>query len=382
MYDALTPFGPATRAWFQRAFSGLTEVQARGFDAITRGDHALLLAPTGSGKTLAAFLWAIDRILHAPVPEAPGWRVIYVSPLKALAYDVDKNLRVPLAGIQRAAEALGVATSPLTIDVRTGDTPQRERERQLKRPGDVLITTPESLFLMLLGRARGPLSRCETIIIDEVHVLVPEKRGAHLAVTLERLSALVVATTGRDPQRVGLSATQRPPEAAGRFLVGPDRPITLVDAARPPNVVLRLSMPRREEIPVARAKRSGRLDGPTGAGPGGLVTSVSADDKNPNSLWQAIHPRLVEAIRAHHTTLVFVNNRRLAERLCQALNELDGAHPRAGPHRGDVSRIAGNSGQLVRGSGRVETTVLLPRGVATGRAPRARRSRVVARGRS
>ncbi|MGN6109409.1 MAG: DEAD/DEAH box helicase, partial [Kofleriaceae bacterium] len=198
-------FGAATRTWFRQGFAAPTEVQARGWASIASGRHTLMLAPTGSGKTLAAFLWCLDRLAAAP-PDAPaGTRVIYVSPIKALAYDVERNLRAPLAGLQR----LG-AGREITVDVRTGDTPAKERERQRKHPGHILITTPESLYLVLAGQSRDRLATVDTIIVDEIHALAPTKRGVHLALTLERLSHLVTSAGGPEPQRIGLSATQRP----------------------------------------------------------------------------------------------------------------------------------------------------------------------------
>ena len=196
--DPLAPLGPAARGWFEKAFGAPTDVQARGWAAIARGAHTLMCAPTGSGKTLAAFLIALDRL--AREPRVAGTRVVYVSPIKALAHDIERNLRVPLVGMQL----------PIAVDLRTGDTPAKERERQRKQPGEILVTTPESLYLVLAGRARERLRSVQTVIVDEIHALAGGKRGVHLALTLERLAHLVVASGGADPQRVGLSATQRP----------------------------------------------------------------------------------------------------------------------------------------------------------------------------
>jgi ATP-dependent Lhr-like helicase len=291
-------------------------VQAQGWAAIAKDEHALLLAPTGSGKTLAAFLWCLDRLARDGARE-PGVRVVYVSPLKALAYDVERNLRAPLAGIARAAEALGVAFKAPRVAVRTGDTPARERRDLLRDPADILVTTPESLYLMLGSSARETLRACDTIIVDEIHALAPTKRGAHLALSLERLAVL----TGRDPQRIGLSATQRPLDEIGRFLGG-DRPVTLVDTSEPPRVDLTIEVPVDEMEAARNERRVEHEEGHAGAATG---------------IWAAIHPRLVELVRAHRSTIVFANSRRLCERLSQGINDLAGeALVRA--HHGSVSR--------------------------------------------
>src|ERR671911_509304 len=210
--DPLDLFSPETRAWFERNFDAPTPAQALGWPAIASGGHTLIQAPTGSGKTLAAFLYGVDRLNREP---GAGLRLLYVSPLKALNYDVERNLRGPLAGIR----------SELRVGVRTGDTSQKERRELLKEPPDILITTPESLFLMLTSQARETLRGIETVIVDEVHAVAGTKRGAHLALSLERLDTLL----DNPMQRIGLSATQRPIEEIGRFVSG-DRPIQLVDA--------------------------------------------------------------------------------------------------------------------------------------------------------
>jgi ATP-dependent Lhr-like helicase len=212
--DPLAPFSPETRAWFERTFVEPTPAQALGWPAIASGGHTLIQAPTGSGKTLAAFLYGIDRLNREP---GQGLRLLYVSPLKALNYDIERNLRGPLAGLR----------SELTVGVRTGDTPQKERQRMLRHPPDILITTPESLFLMLTSQAREILGGVRTLILDEVHAVAGTKRGAHLALSVERLQRLV----GEPIQRIGLSATQRPLEEIGRFVSGA-REIELVDAGQ------------------------------------------------------------------------------------------------------------------------------------------------------
>src|SRR5580765_4068077 len=210
---ALDVFSPETRAWFEQAFDGPTPAQELGWPAIARGGHTLIQAPTGSGKTLAAFLYGIDRLNPKP---GEGLRLLYVSPLKALNYDIERNLRGPLAGLG----------SELRVGVRTGDTPQKERAAMVRKPPDILITTPESLYLMLTSQARESLRGIETVIVDEIHALAPTKRGAHKALSLERLEAI----TDRPFQRIGLSATQRPLDEIARFLGGRYRPVTIVDA--------------------------------------------------------------------------------------------------------------------------------------------------------
>ena len=286
----LDRFGAATRTWFADSFPSATPVQARGWAQIAGGHHTLMLAPTGSGKTLAAFLWCLDRL--AREPDIAGTRVVYVSPIKALAYDVERNLRAPLAGLQR----LG-AGAQIKVDVRTGDTPPKERERQRKDPGQILITTPESLYLVLAGRQRERLTAVDTIIIDEIHALAPTKRGIHLALTLERLSHLVTSAGNPEPQRIGLSATQRPLTEVARYLGG-DRPVEIVDASARPSLDLQIIVPAAEMDHPGSAARDG----------GGM--------------WPLIHARVLEMILAHRTTIVFVNSRRLAERLSQQITEL------------------------------------------------------------
>jgi len=313
----LAQFEAPTRRWFEATFARPTPVQVAGWAAIGRGAHALLLAPTGSGKTLAAFLWCLDRLSTRAPDAAEGVRVIYISPLKALAYDVERNLRAPLAGIERAAQALGLPFRAPTIAVRTGDTPARDRRTMLRRPADIVITTPESLYLMLGSSVRETLRFCDTVIVDEIHALAPTKRGAHLAVSLERLAAI----TAKDPQRVGLSATQRPLDEIGRFLGG-DRDVTLVDTSEPPRLDLTIEVPV-DEMETTRAGRDAERE--------------EARVGTPTGIWAAIHPRLVELIRAHRSTIVFANSRRLCERLAQGINELAG-ETLVRAHHGSVSR--------------------------------------------
>src|SRR5918911_1372593 len=215
--EELQRFGPATRAWFSAAFATPTAAQVGAWQAISAGRHALVVAPTGSGKTLAAFLWSLDQLAAAPpVPSAQRCRVVYVSPLKALAVDIERNLRAPLAGIRQAAARLGTAPPDITVGMRTGDTPADERRAFTRTPPDILITTPESLFLLLTSAAREALRTVETVIVDEVHAVAATKRGAHLALSLERLDALLP----RPVQRIGLSATVRPIDEVARFLGG------------------------------------------------------------------------------------------------------------------------------------------------------------------
>ena len=296
---ALDSFRPETRAWFERNFAAPTPAQAQGWPAIAAGGHVVIQAPTGSGKTLAAFLSAIDRLTATP---GHGLRVLYVSPLKALNYDVERNLRGPLAGLR----------SELRVAVRTGDTPQKERAAMLREPPDILITTPESLFLLLTSRARELLRSVDTLILDEVHAVAGTKRGAHLALSVERLEALAA----QPPQRIGLSATQRPLEEIGRFVSG-GRPIELVDAGVAKELDLEVV------VPVDDMRE-----------PGGDSREEGWEAR---SIWPSIYPALVDLVRAHRSTIVFVNNRRLAERLALRLNEL-AEEEIARAHHGSLAR--------------------------------------------
>jgi len=323
---ALDRFSAPVRAWFETSFPAPTAAQEQGWPAIAAGEHTLILAPTGSGKTLAAFLWAIDRLATSPEPAKDArCRVLYVSPLRALAVDVEKNLRAPLGGIALAAERLGVPLRTPTVAMRTGDTPGRERQALVRTPPDILITTPESLYLMLTSRARETLRSVEYVIVDEIHALAPTKRGAHLMLSLERLEAI----THRPPQRIALSATQRPLDEIARFLGGQTeagpRPVTIVDAGS------RKPLDLEVVVPVDDMAELGQQAPPAPDGSLELTTEPRA------SIWPHVHPRLVELIRAHHTTLVFCNARRLAERLAAHLNDLAGEElVRA--HHGSLSR--------------------------------------------
>ena len=264
----LSSFSPKVRAWFEQAFAAPTPAQAKAWPAIAAGDHVLLSAPTGSGKTLAAFLWALDRLSRDPPGDGEGaTRVVYVSPLKALAYDIERNLRTPLRGI---------GAEEVRVGIRTGDTPQRERAAMLRKPPDILITTPESLYLMLTSRAREMLSEVEAVIVDEIHAVAHSKRGSHLALTLERLDAQVRLAARRagaedrgraGVQRIGLSATQSPLEEIGRYLVGPHREVTIIDAGAAKALDLRIEVPVESMTEPAGLTRSR----PARGGGGGRV---------------------------------------------------------------------------------------------------------------
>jgi ATP-dependent Lhr-like helicase len=413
--DPFAVFHPVTAAWFRAVFEAPTAPQRLGWPVIARGESTLILAPTGTGKTLTAFLWCLDRLMlphgehgagirdhgqdaaasptRLPLtPETsslipgrganaprPGCRIVYVSPLKALAVDVERNLRSPLIGMANMARRMGVPFHEPEISVRTGDTPQRERARFARRPAEILITTPESLYLILTSQAADALRTVETVIVDEIHSLVPTKRGAHLALSLERLEAL----TRKKIQRIGLSATQRPLEEVARFLGGveveglgtrdkglggrqrvevasvagmavgagseesralvgtplipnpqslvagdmealalPFRPVTIVNASAPKHLKLRI------EVPVEDMARLGEMED--------IPTGPASQTPRRVSIWNAIHPRLLEIIRQHNSTILFVNARQIAERLAGALNDLAG-EPVARAHHGSLA---------------------------------------------
>jgi len=330
----LSAFHAPVQAWFTGSFHEPTPPQILGWPAIQTGGHTLILAPTGTGKTLAAFLAAIDHVMFAPAPDKDKrCRVLYISPLKALAVDVDRNLRAPLVGIARASDRMGIEYHAPAVAVRTGDTPHRERAQFLRAPSDILITTPESLYLMLTSQAREALRSVRWIIIDEIHAMVSTKRGAHLMLSLERLEELIVSDGGDAPQRIGLSATQRPLDEVARFLggyqnridaeVALQRPVQIVEAGS------RKSLELLVETPVEDMARLGEaIEIPSG-------DTSRADVRT--SIWPAIHPLVLKLIRQHRSTLIFVNSRRLAERMAAALNELAG-EDLVKAHHGSIAR--------------------------------------------
>ena len=308
----LQAFSPRTREWFNGAFAGPTAAQEQAWPAIASGEHVLISAPTGSGKTLAAFLYAIDRLSLEQRPPDPKQRrtsLVYVSPLKALSYDIDRNLRTPLRG----------TGAELTVAVRTGDTPQAERQRMLREPPDILITTPESLYLMLTGRAQQIFEGVRWCIVDEIHAVASTKRGAHLAVTLERLTR----AAGNEVQRIGLSATQSPLEEVGRFLVGPGRACRIVDTGVRKELDLEIRVPVESMTELDAVPALDPLEGGTEA--------------TRRSIWPAIYPELLKLIETHKSTILFDNNRRSAERIALRLNDL-AEREIARSHHGSLAR--------------------------------------------
>ena len=336
--DPLTPFSAPVRRWFESSFEGPTPAQTGGWEAISSGANALICAPTGSGKTLAAFLWGIDRLSRRTAELGNGVKIVYVSPLKALSYDIERNLRAPLRGI--GAE--------ISVGLRTGDTSQAERRAMRKTPPDILITTPESLYLILSSDAREILTGVEAAIVDEIHAVAQSKRGSHLALTLERLDHLVMdqadrpAGEAQEPgvQRIGLSATQRPLERIAKFLVGPKRKCEIVDAGVAKELDLEIVVPV-EDMSEPGAPSFPSADGnPAEGEPLAHVRSI----------WPAIYPELLKLVREHTSTIVFVNARRAAERLAKRLNELAAEEPMqelpATEHGGHVSSAGGDDGPL------------------------------------
>src|SRR5260370_10408525 len=311
--SSLDLFAPATRDWFRSSFDGPTQVQERGWQEVASGRHVLMAAPTGSGKTLAAFLWCLDRLTSEPMPvEAERCRVLYVSPMKALAHDVDRNLRSPLVGLRHQIEAAGAVAPDITVAIRTGDTPTDVRRSMERHPPDIMITSAESLFLLVTSAARRILASVRWVIVDEIHSVAATKRGSNLALRLERLCAL----TKVEPQRIGLSATQRPLEEVGKFLSGSDREVGIVDAGRLKAMDVRLEVPVDDMARLAVEDETGNAA---------------------NSIWPAISPRLLQLIQEHRSTIVFVNARRLAERIAARVNELAGEElVRA--HHGSIAR--------------------------------------------
>jgi ATP-dependent helicase Lhr and Lhr-like helicase len=327
---ALSPFHPLVREWFEAAFAEPTTAQRRGWPPIAAGANSLILAPTGSGKTLAAFLWALNGIVADRLAGREPARLLYLSPLKALNYDVERNLRGPLAGIAAVAERQGLEPPEISVAVRTGDTPQRERQRMLRTPPDILITTPESLYLLLTSRGVDILGGIRAVIIDEIHAVAGTKRGAHMALSLERLQRVVEADGGA-LQRIGLSATQRPLSEIARFLGGQaadgtPRPVEIVDAGAAKELDIEVI------VPVDDMRELGEFESPPGE-----LSDVAGSENRRRSIWPAMYPELLKLVRAHRSTLIFVNNRRLAERLALRLNEL-AEEEIARAHHGSLAR--------------------------------------------
>jgi ATP-dependent Lhr-like helicase len=374
---ALDGFSEATRDWFAAAFAEPTQAQAQAWASISQGENALVIAPTGSGKTLAAFLWAIDKLATEPVPADPRQRcrVLYISPLKALAVDIERNLRSPLTGVGHAARRLGLPEPDIRVGVRTGDTAADERRKLSGKPPDILITTPESLFLLLTSQAREMLRSVETVIVDEVHALAGGKRGAHLALCLERLDVLG-RPAGDDPpwrraaQRIGLSATVRPAEEVASFLGGA-RPVTIVQPPSEKRIELQIVVPVEDmsdletadgfTVPGTAPGSAGRpgpdpfLDGAGGPPP--------EDPARRRSIWPHVEERVLDEISGHRSTIVFANSRRLAERLCARLNEL--AAERAEDH---------DAAPPGRAPGLSPADVMAQAGAATGAPPEVARA--------
>ena len=328
-------FHPTVQTWFLQDLGEPTQAQLEAWPAIARGEHTLLLAPTGSGKTLAAFLTAINRLMFersstdqveasGDAAKKRGVSVLYISPLKALGVDVERNLQRPLFGIQRVADDTEQHYDLPTVAIRSGDTSPGDRRRIAKTPPDILITTPESLYLILTSKAREILGNVETIIIDEIHSLVAGKRGSHLFVSLERLEHLRRRSMPQRPpvQRIGLSATQRPLDEVARLLGGLEfatqndpiatpRDVTVVEAGRKRDLDITIEVPVEDMSQLTEAQAKSQSG-----------NARKRENQPPiSSIWPAIHPRLVQLIRSHRSTMIFVNSRRLAERLAAAIND-------------------------------------------------------------
>ena len=370
MTEILERLSPATRTWFSGAFAAPTEAQLGAWDAISRGSHTLVVAPTGSGKTLAAFLWALDQLYSASTaastaastdaasapadaaaaagPAPTGTRVLYISPLKALGVDVERNLRAPLVGIGQAAERLGLAPVRVSVGVRSGDTPAAERRALVKTPPEILITTPESLFLMLTSAARESLRGVDTVIIDEIHAVAASKRGAHLAVSLERLDALLASPA----QRIGLSATVRPASEVARFLGG----VAPVEIVAPKN---EKRFDLRVVVPVEDMTQLGAVPASEG--------STSAAAPQTGSIWPHVEEDIVDAVLAHSSSIVFANSRRLAERLTARFNEIYAERLAAAEEAELV--LAGGPGGAAAASGTAGGPLAPPRPAVPARPP-------------
>ncbi len=312
-------FSAATQKWFDENFDAPTEIQKKAWPLLGKGKHTLLIAPTGSGKTLAAFLSAIDALVRAGDTPAAGVTILYISPLKALVHDIERNLRLPLVGIQHECEKLEQPMRRIRIDVRTGDTSQRDRRIQARAPGDILVTTPESLYLLLGSKAGQNLVNVQTVIVDEIHSLAPTKRGVHLALSLERLSMMA----RQDPQRVGLSATLKPPAEAAAFLGG-DRKVEIVDTSVTPRMDLTVSVPVQDMTNPLPPPTDSEINNAINAGHrlAPLQAHKTRAPQSERGIWPMIYPRLLEHIRKNNATIIFVNSRSLCERLAQKLNEL------------------------------------------------------------
>jgi ATP-dependent Lhr-like helicase len=359
--EVLELFSPATRDWFAGAFAAPTPAQEGAWRVAAAGEHALVVAPTGAGKTLAAFLWALDRLAVAGPPTEPGrrCRVLYVSPLKALAVDVERNLRSPLTGIRQAAHRLGLPQPDIQVAMRTGDTPAEQRRTFTRTPPDVLVTTPESLFLLLTSAARESLRGIETVILDEVHAVVGTKRGVHLALSLERLDTLLA----HPAQRIGLSATVRPIDEVTTFLAG-GRPVQVVRPATHQTVEVSV------QVPVADLGALGETTAELDGSAAGAQRRVS--------IWPAVEQRILDLVREHRSTIVFANSRRLAERLTSRLNELASETPPDRPARMPAqlmaqSEVAAGASQVIarahHGSMSREQRSLVEEELKAGRLP-------------